>query len=593
MINNNHWQKISQNLWKIRRPARYIGKELNSVYKEDAEVRVALAFPDTYEVGNSHYGLQIMYSAINEVEWANAERVYMPERDMIEFLQSNNIPLFTLESKSSLKEFDLVGFTLQYELSYTNILKMLEMSNIEFLSKNREEIVIAGGPNAFKPEPLADYIDLFVIGDGEDVTLKLLDLKREIKDKDNFLKNASQIEGVYVPKFFKPILFSDINPKVEKIVKRAIVKDINKYNTKLIVPNVEAVHHRATIEVMRGCDRGCRFCFAGMIYRPVRERAPEKLIEDCVRLKNETGMKEIGLLSLSTADYTGLQDFMELYLSNSNLKDMSLSIPSTRMDSFNLKIAQDVSKNKKSGLTFAPEAATQRLRDVINKNITEEDIFNTASQARMAGWRKIKLYFMIGLPTETLDDVREIGNLVKKIKRIGFRDVNVTVSVFIPQPHTPFQYARQNGPEEIKEKIRIIKDSTKKVRGIKIRANYSFKTIVEGIFSRGDREVGKLLLSAYKNGALFDDWKEEFNEEAWKKAIENTIDPDMYLGEISTGRVLPWDFIDTGITKKFLISEYKKAIEKGKTTGDCRFENCKGCGICLGEIKNVLVHPKY
>ena len=591
MIDKKDWKKVVENLWNIRRPARYIGKELNSVYKPDAEVRVALAFPDTYEVGNSHYGLQIIYSIINDVSWANAERVYMPERDMIEFLQSNNIPLFTLESKSSLKEFDMLGFTLQYELSYTNILKMLEMSNIELLSKNRKEIVIAGGPNAFKPEPLADFIDLFVIGDGEEPTLKLLELKREIRDKDEFLKEASLIEGIYVPKFFNPVFFTDLNPEVEKKVKRSILKDINKYKINSIVPNVEAVHHRGTIEVMRGCDRGCRFCFAGMIYRPVREKTPENLISDCIHLKNETGMKEVGLLSLSTADYTGLNDFMGLYFKTDQLKDLSLSIPSTRMDSFNLEIAQDVSKNKKSGLTFAPEAATQRLRNVINKNITEEDIYNTASQAKRAGWRKIKLYFMIGLPTETIQDVEEIANLVKNIKRIGFRDVNVTVSVFIPQPHTPFQYSRQNNIDEVREKISIIKDRTKKVRGIKIRANYSYKTVVEGIFSRGDRKVGEILLKAYKNGALFDDWKEEFNEEAWKDAIDSTIDPNLYLSEIPLGKTLPWDFIDTGISKNFLISEYKKSVS-AKTTADCRFDGCKGCGICVNDIRNVLVHDK-
>ncbi len=590
MINRNHWKKIVENLWNIRRPASYIGKELNSSFNPEADVRMVLAFPDTYEVGNSHYGLQIIYSIVNDIEWAAAERVYMPQRDMLDFLERNHIPLFTLETKSSLKEFDLIGFTLQYELSYTNILKMLDLSGIELLSKNRNEIVIAGGPNAFKPEPLADFIDLFVIGDGEEPTIRLLELKREIKDKDIFLKEASKIDGIYIPKFFKPIFFSDKSPKIEKKVKRSILNDINKYSIKSILPNVEIVHHRGTIEIMRGCDRGCRFCFAGMIYRPVREKKPEILIEECIRSKESTGMKEIGLLSLSTADYTGLNDFMKLYIKNEKLKDISLSIPSTRMDAFNLEIAKNVSKNKKSGLTFAPEAATQRLRDVINKNISEEDIYSTAVNAKNAGWRKIKLYFMIGLPTETIEDVEEIGRLVKRIKNIGFKDVNVTISVFIPQPHTPFQYFRQITSEEAYEKIEMIKNSTRKIRGVKIRANASYRTTVEGIFSRGDRKVGKLLLSAYENGALFDDWKEEFKESVWKESIEKTIDEKDYLSEIDISKILPWDFIDTGINKKFLIREYKKALN-GLTTPDCRFGSCTGCGICINGIKNILIHP--
>lgn len=594
-------------LKKVEKPSRYIGNEYNSVHKDlkDISIRFGFCFADVYEIGMSHLGMKILYHLLNSAEDIYCERFFTPWVDMEEEMRKNNIPLFSLETKTPAKEFDILGFTLQYEMSYTNILNMLDLGNIPLLSSDRGEdfpIICAGGPCAYNPEPLADFVDFFMLGEGEEMMMEVMDIYRSIKaqgkTKDEFLKEIASIEGIYVPKFYDVSYNEDGTIKEfaknyegapEKIKKR-IIKDFDKCFApdNIIVPFMEIVHDRIMLEVFRGCIRGCRFCQAGMIYRPVRERSPETLLHLAERLINNTGYEEISISSLSTSDYTRLAELTDGLLELTEKKKIGLSLPSLRLDNFSLELMQKVQKVRKSGLTFAPEAGTQRLRDVINKNITEEDLENAAQTAFSGGYGTIKLYFMIGLPTETDDDVLGISKLADEVvsiykhtpKEIRNKNLRVTVSVssFVPKPFTPFQWFGQNTKAELHRKQMLLKDAIKN-RYVSYNWHDASLSILEGVFARGDRKLSKVLIEAHKLGAKFDSWHEFFDFGLWLKAFENAgVDPDFYNARArSYEEILPWDFIDIGVSKKFLINENEKA-KQGVVTANCR-EKCAGCGV--------------
>lgn len=594
---------------KVQKPSRYTGGEFCSVVKnpKDADVRFAFCFPDLYEVGMSHLGMKILYHMLNERDDIYCERAFMPWVDMVSEMESHGLPLFALESRDPLSEFDILGFTLQYEMSYTNVLAMLSLAHIPLRSADRCEdmpLVCAGGPCAFNPEPLADFIDFFVIGEGEDVTLEVIDKYKECKrrkaSKHETLMELSKIQGVYVPSFYEILYDGDViksitpkYPGVSQRVRKRIVKNMDSafYPEKLIVPYSEIVHDRIMLELFRGCIRGCRFCQAGIIYRPVRERSPKRLIELSKKLMENTGYEEISLSSLSTSDYSNLPGFTRELIELTEREMTSLSLPSLRIDNFSMELMQRVQKVRKSALTFAPEAGTQRMRDIINKGITEEDILNSARTAFSGGYQSIKLYFMIGLPYETLKDVEGIPELAQKILDVyfeeprekGSRGVSITISVssFVPKPHTPFQWAAQDSRELLREKQRVLCDS---IRSRKIKLNYhdSELSVLEGVFARGDRRLCAVLERAVNNGCRFDGWTEQFRYDAWLKSFEECgISPESYTRERGYDEILPWDIIDTGVTKKFLINENEKA-KRGELTENCRHK-CAGCGAAQFE----------
>lgn len=593
-------------LLKVQKPARYIGGEVNSVMKDKqaVDVRYCFCFPDVYDVGMSHLGMKILYSAYNEREDIWCERCFAPYPDMDQQLREQNLPLFALESSDPLQEFDFLGFTLQYELSYSNILYMLDLAGIPLLSSERGEempLVMAGGPCAYNPEPLADFIDLFVLGEGEEINLRLCDIYKENKkqggDRKSFLKKAAQEQGVYVPAFYDVEYLEDgtikrffpIEPGVPERIEKTVVKDLDQafYPDRFIVPYCEIVHDRMMVELFRGCIRGCRFCQAGMIYRPVREKSPETLLRDVKALFEHTGYEEVSLTSLSTSDYSCLDPLTEALLSFGEEKHISLSLPSLRVDNFSPDLMQRIQKVRKSGLTFAPEAGTQRLRDVINKNVTEEQLMQTCKLAFAGGWSSIKLYFMIGLPTETDEDILGIGQLAQAAVEQYFslpkeerpRDARVTASAssFVPKPFTPFQWVAQDTREEIKRKQTVLISSSKS-RKVTINWHDSETSHLEGIFARGDRRLCKVLLSAYRKGCKFDGWKEFFLYDKWMEAIDEAgIDRNFFgCRERSLDEILPWDFIDIGVTKEFLKRELAQA-QNAATTPSCR-EKCSGCG---------------
>jgi len=531
---------------------------------------------------------------------------------MEEKLREYKIPLLSLESNSPLSSFDIIGFSLQYELTYTNVLNILDLAGISLLSEDRGEedsLIIAGGPCAFNPEPLADFIDLFVIGDGEDITLELIDLYRECRqqgrDKREFLRESANLGGIYIPSLYKvdyepqgPI--KSITPLDDnipsKVIKR-VVADLNEafHPTKPVIPFVQAVHDRAVLEVMRGCTRGCRFCQAGMIYRPVRERSLANLLNIADELLANTGYEEISLMSLSSSDYTRIADLISALMNKYADKRVSISLPSLRVDSFSLKLAREVQQVRKTGLTFAPEAATSRLRQIINKNISDEDLLETIEGAFSLGWRTIKLYFMIGLPTEEEEDLQGISDLVREAARIGKRihkgaaRVNVTVSSFVPKAHTPFQWEAQISKEMIEEKHKYLRSHLRE-RNVKLNLTDSDTSILEGVFARGDRRVGKVLYRAWQLGARFDSWREHFDPDLWERAFRDTgIDPNFYTcRERGEDEILPWDMISTGVDKRYLLMERRRAKE-GIMTPDCRFERCAGCGIRdILKVENLL-----
>ncbi len=595
-----------QLLLKVSKPARYIGKEINMVKKDlnNIDIRFAFCFPDVYEIGMSHLGLQILYYFLNRREDCYCERVFAPWADMESIMRENSYALFSLETYTAVNKFDFVGFTLQYEMSYTNIVNMLDLSGIPIFSADRDEkspIICAGGPCAFNPEPLADIVDFFYIGEGESSLDQILDIYKQNKNnggsKEDFLLKLLSVEGVYVPKYYDVEYnddgtiksFNANNDKAPSAIKKVIVNDMTEsfYPDKQLVPLMETVHDRVTLEVFRGCMRGCRFCQAGFVYRPIREKKKERLLEQAKLLVENSGHEEISLVSLSTGDYSDFQALSETIVDNFSAQRVNLSLPSLRIDAFNLQLMQKVQEVRKSSLTFAPEAGSQRLRDVINKNISEDEILNGCKLAFEGGWDRVKLYFMTGLPTETNEDLEAIGQMGEKIiskyyelpreKRPRPPSIVLSSSCFVPKPFTPFQWAAQNSREQFIEKHRIIKSSIKS-KQIKYNHHDANTSVLEGLIARGDRKIGKVIVRAWELGARFDGWTEFFNFDTWLKALEQCgIDLNFYTQrERSFDEILPWDHISPGITKQFLINEANKALNS-ETTADCR-SFCSGCG---------------
>lgn len=601
MINKD----VEKLLLKVQKPGRYVGGEMNSVVKNKSEVdvRFAFCFPDTYEIGMSHLGMKILYSVFNDVEYIWCERVFAPWLDMEEQMIKNNIPLFALESGDAITDFDFIGFTLQYELSFTNVLNMLKLGNIPIKSSERKElsqIVVAGGPCACNPEPLSDFIDIFFIGEGEEVDLEVIELyrkcKSENKTKKEFLKLASQIKGVYVPALYeveykddgtiKSFIPKDGAPAV--VEKRLMLNmDESYYPENFVVPNIEIVHDRAVSEIFRGCIRGCRFCQAGFLYRPVREKSIDVIDKQCHTLCNNTGYDEVSLSSLSSSDYTEVVKLLETLTRWSTDEKVSISLPSLRVDGFSDDILSKINTVRKSGLTFAPEAGTQRLRDVINKNVFENELMQTCSKAFNAGWTKVKLYFMIGLPTETYEDVEGIAHLAQKVVDTYYhcenkpkgKGVMVTISTasFVPKPFTPFQWFAQNSRKDLMDKQLHLKETitTKKI-------NYNYHdadtSYIEAVFARGDRKLNAVMEKALEKGFHFDGWGDCFSIEKWLEIFDECgIDPDFYAcRQRDFDEILPWDFLDYGVTKDFLKKECEKAY-KDTTTPHCRLK-CSNCG---------------
>ena len=590
----------------VSKPARYTGGEYGETVKaEEGAARLALCFPDVYEVGMSHLGSSILYHLVNGMEGAAAERCFAPWPDMEAALRQAGLPLYSLETKTPLHEFDLVGFSLGYEMGYTNVLAMLDLGGIPLKAAERGEgmpIVLGGGGCTYNPEPLADFFDLFVIGEGEEVLPELILLYRDCKaqgtSRGEFLAQAAHIAGVYVPSLYDAEYSADgtlkgMTPKEgapERVQKR-IVRDFDKafFPTKPIVPYLGVVHDRVTVEVMRGCTRGCRFCQAGFVYRPVRERSADTLIRQAKESIQNTGHEEVSLCSLSTGDYSGVAKLVCTLSDDFTGTGVSLAVPSLRIDSFDGEYAQRLKEVRNTGLTFAPEAGTQRMRDVINKNLSEDDIFPAVREAFESGSNGVKLYYMLGLPGETLDDVlgiadmaarmREIYYSVPKERRGGGFALTVSVSCFVPKPHTPFQWAAQDTIASLEEKQRRLRDALRAVRGVKYNWHDARLSMLEAVFSRGDRRLSDVLVSAFEAGCRFDSWKELFDFGRWMRAFEEAgLDTAWYAArERDKDEVLPWDIIDTGISRGYLWSE-KQTAEAALTTPDCR-KGCTGCGM--------------
>lgn len=609
-------EKLDRILKKVEKPARYIGMEENSVVKDLDEVKVKFAFsyPDIYDVGMSHLGLHILYNLINDQEDYACERVFAPWTDMEELMREEDIELYTLENKEEVRNFDFLGFTLQYEMSYTNILNILDLSRIPLLSKDRREddpLILASGPCVYNPEPLADFIDFFVIGEGEEVTLEILDLYKEHKEaggtRKEFLREVAKLESIYVPSLYEISYKEDntikeMKPLVDglaKTVKKRMITDLDTMYApeKMIVPLIETVHDRVSMEIFRGCTHGCRFCQAGMTYRPVREKSVDRIVDLAEKLVKSTGYENVSLSSLSSCDYSQLYILISKLMETFEEKKVGVSLPSLRLDSMSIDILKEIERVRKSGLTFAPEAGSQRLRDVINKGITEEDLIETISYVFSEGWSSIKLYFMIGLPTETDEDVlgiKDISYMVKdmffdrpKEERKGNLKVSASASCFVPKPFTPFQWVGQTDVDEFHRRIYLLRDE---IKDPKVKFNYHDPKLssMEGVIARGDRRVGRLILRAYEMGCKFDGWSEHFKYETWLEAMEEVgIDGYFYANrERDLDEILPWDFIDIGVSKEYLIKEYKKSLAE-ETTSDCRL----GCNVC--GIDNCVMRGVY
>lgn len=594
-------------LLQVEKPARYVGNEINMVRKEpnNVQIRFAFCFPDVYEVGMSYLGMQILYYFLNRREDTYCERVYAPWVDMEAKMREYNIPLFALESQQPIKNFDFIGFTLQYEMSYTNIINMLDLAGIKIWRNERTEsdpIICAGGSCAYNPEPLAEIVDFFYLGEGEVLYDEIMELYKQTKKsggtKTDFLEKLLQFDGIYIPKFYDVEYNNDGTIKsfkpnhknARQVINKVIVDDLDKsfYPEKLLVPLIEVVHDRVVLETFRGCIRGCRFCQAGMIYRPVREKSVNTLINQAKTLVDSSGHEEISLLSLSTNDYTCFEELSQGLLDEFESKGINLSLPSLRIDAFSLELMNKIQSVRKSSVTFAPEAGSQRMRDVINKNLNETEIIDGCKLLFDGGWNRVKLYFMLGLPTETEEDLIEIGNLADKIVKKYFelpkekrkRPITVVLSTscFVPKPFTPFQWVSQDSCDTFISKQRIVKNSIK-TKQVQYNYHHADLSALEGAMARGDRRIGKVIYEAWKNGCKFDGWTEFFSYEKWLDAFDKTlIDIAFYANrKRDLDEILPWDHISVGVTKEFLRNEYQKAL-KGEVTPNCR-EKCSNCGI--------------
>ncbi|WP_127448191.1 TIGR03960 family B12-binding radical SAM protein [Veillonella sp. 3310] len=595
-------------LQHVEKPARYMGGEWNSVAKNHSEVDVtmAFAFPDVYEVSMSHLGIKILYGIVNERPDVAAERVFAPWHDMEAEMRNREIPLFSLETKTPIRDFDLLAFTLQYEMCYTNIINMLDLAGIPFYGKDRDlsfPLLIGGGPCVYNMEPIADFFDVVSIGESEDWINEFIDLYKAEKEKgfpggkEAFLRKAAQIEGTYIPSLYEPQYtesgdFAGMKVLAEEapaIVKKRIVEDMEAafYPTKPVVPYLDIVHDRAVLELFRGCLRGCRFCQAGMLYRPVRERTPERLVQLAKEIIANTGYNEISLMSLSSADYSKLPELVDMLMEEFKDKQVSVSLPSLRIDAFSIDIAKKVQQVRKSGLTFAPEAGSQRMRDVINKGVSEEDLMSACENAFKSGWNTVKLYFMMGLPTETDEDVAGIADLAYKVLDLhreitGKRNGKVTVSCsfFVPKSHSPYQWYGQQDVEEIHRKQKYLKSLINN-RNISYHYHDGYTGYLEAVFARGDRRLAASVVEAWKLGCKFDGWTEFFNYDTWMQAFKNTnIDPEYYARRNRDfSEALPWDHLDDTVSKEFLRREWERAVD-GTLTWDCRRKPCNGCNAC-------------
>lgn len=582
--------KLDKYLLKVDNPAQYLGNELNSIHKKEYKTHMAIVYPDLYEVGMSSLAIRILYGAVNSVDGVYMERAFSPKVDMEEFLRKDGVPLFSIETKTPLKKFDAIGFSLAYEMTYTNFLNILDLSEIPFERKERGEeypIIIAGGTGAYNPKVLEKFVDVFMIGEGEESIKEVAEILRDNSDKSKLekLQFLSKIEGVYVPEIYNG----------QKIKKR-IVKDLNKIEVKEtnIVPYTSIVHNRLAYEVQRGCTRGFRFCQAGVIYRPVRERSIESVKEKVTCGIMESGYNEVSLASLSSSDYSVIDEVIDKILSDHKEENLSISLPSLRIEKHSVDTALKVESGRKTGFTFAPEAGSQRMRDVINKGVTEEDIMETAKAAFEQGWKHVKFYFMIGLPFETLEDVAEIYNLAKKVLDMGRRidkGINITVSVsnFVPKLNTPFQWEKQMGYSEMEEKHGYLRELFRQERRLTLKIHEREISYLEGIISRGDERIADVIKRAWELGAKFDGWREHFRFDLWKKAmLDCGIDEEYYMGARDLDAKLPWDFIDCGVSKEYMMEERENAI-KEVLTRDCR-NGCTNCGACPSlDAKMVII----